>query len=65
MARLLTIALILIAGAAVLAPVVAYFKPAPLPGDFIIPGTDFHVSVLYSLGASVDLGLAYMLILKR
>jgi Protein of unknown function (DUF2905) len=64
--RLLLVILILLMGAAVLAPAISFFNPEPLPGDFIFSwaSTRFVVPVLYSLCASVALALLY-LVMKR
>ena len=58
--------LILVLGAALLAPMVMAFEPDPLPGDFVIPWNSQHlnVPVLWSLCASGVLALFYA-ILKR
>ena len=52
---------IVILGAAVLAPVIAYLGLDPVPGDFVINRDNLHlaVPVTYSLCASMGLGLFY------
>jgi len=52
---------ILVAGAAVLAPMVVMLAPDPIPGDFHITlhNTRINVPVVYSLCASAVLALFY------
>ena len=58
--------LLLLVGAAVVSPAIAYLGLDPLPGDFSIDVGNFHLAVplLYSLAASVALALLYS-VLKR
>ena len=51
MNRLAVLLAILVAGAAILAPVIMLAEPDPLPGDFILTwnNTHYQVSVLWSL----------------
>ena len=62
----LIILLILMVGAAVLAPAVMFLDPEPLPGDFYLTWNNarLHVPVIYSLCASIELGLLYF-VMKR
>jgi hypothetical protein len=66
MRRLPLLLLILVLGAAILAPLVMAFEPDPMPGDFAITWgrQHFAVPVLWSLCASAGLALLYS-ILKR
>lgn len=66
MVRLLTLLLILLVGALVLAPAIALLEPEPLPGDFTFAWNNMHftVPVIYSLCASAGLALFYSL-MKR
>ncbi len=58
--------LILVLGAALLAPMVMMFEPEPMPGDFAIPWNNQHLNipVLWSLCASGALALFYALLKK-
>jgi hypothetical protein len=62
MVKLFLMALILVAGAAILAPVVMAFEPEHLPGDFVLTWNkqNYPVPVLWSLCASGALGLLYL-----
>ena len=62
MKKLLLLALILAAGAAILAPAIMAFEPDPMPGDFVLTlGNQHHaVPVIWSLCASGALGLLYL-----
>ena len=64
--QLLILALILVAGAAMLSPVVMALGPEPMPGDFAFTWNNhrFMVPVVYSLCASAGLALLYS-ILRR
>ncbi|HEX3755528.1 MAG TPA: DUF2905 family protein [Rhizomicrobium sp.] len=66
MARLLVVLAILVLGAAVLAPAIAFLEPGPLPGDFSFTWNNVHIAVpvIYSLCASLGLALFY-LVMKR
>jgi hypothetical protein len=66
MRHLFILVVILIVGAAVLAPVISAIGLDPLPGDFAVNLGDWHlmVPVTYSLCASLGLGLFYYF-LKR
>ncbi len=67
MLRQLFLLLLLIGiGAVVLAPVLIFIGPAPMPGDFIVEWhqRSLNVPVIYSLCASAGLGLLYW-IMKR
>ena len=57
---------ILVLGAAILAPVVMAFEPEPLPGDFTVTWNNQHlpIPVVWSLCASGVLALFYAF-LKR
>jgi hypothetical protein len=59
---LLVLGLILLAGAAILAPIVMAFEPEKMPGDFILSWGKQHylVPVIWSLCASGALGLLYL-----
>ncbi len=59
---LLVLALILLAGAAILAPIVMAFEPEHMPGDFILAWGKQHyaVPVIWSLCASTALALLYL-----
>jgi predicted ribosome-associated RNA-binding protein Tma20 len=61
--RLATLLVILLAGAAILAPVIMLAEPDPMPGDFVIAWNNQHypVPVLWSLCASGALALLYFL----
>ena len=63
MKKLGILLLILVAGAAILAPVIMLAEPDPLPGDFILAWNSQHypVPLLWSLCASGALGLLYLL----
>jgi hypothetical protein len=58
----LILGLILLAGAAILAPIVMAFEPEHMPGDFILTWGKQHylVPVIWSLCASGALGLLYL-----
>jgi hypothetical protein len=66
MRKFLWILAIVMVGAAVMAPAVAYLGLDPMPGDFAIDQGNWHftVPVTYSLCASLGLGLFYYF-LKR
>jgi hypothetical protein len=53
---------ILVVGAAILAPIVMMMEPDPLPGDFVLAWNSQHypVPVLWSLCASGALALLYL-----
>ena len=59
---LLIVGLILLAGAAILAPIVMAFEPEHMPGDFFLTWGKGHyaVPVIWSLCASGALGLLYL-----
>lgn len=61
MGRLGILLLILVAGGAILCPVIMAFEPDPLPGDFTFLWNNQHftVPVLWSLCASGVLALLY------
>ncbi|HEU0163033.1 MAG TPA: DUF2905 family protein [Rhizomicrobium sp.] len=61
MAKILLLLVILVLGAAVLAPVIMAFEPAPMPGDFALEWENhtFAVPVVWSLCASGGLALLY------
>jgi len=61
MAKILLLLVILMLGAAVLAPVIMAFEPAPMPGDFALEWANrkFAVPVVWSLCASGGLALLY------
>jgi hypothetical protein len=61
MRKLFLLALIVVVGAAVLAPVMMMVGFAPQPGDFVLTlgGRPYSVPVLWSLCASGFLGLLY------
>ncbi len=63
MKRLATLLVILLAGAAILAPVIMLAEPDSMPGDFVIAWNNQHypVPVLWSLCASGALALLYFL----
>ena len=63
MRNLLFILVILIIGATALAPAIALLGLDPVPGDFTInlANQKFVVPVVYSLCASLGLGLLYYL----
>ena len=54
---------VLVAGAAILAPSIMAFEPDPLPGDFVLTWLHQHyaIPVLWSLCASGALALLYFL----
>jgi hypothetical protein len=60
--KLILLALVLVAGAAILAPIVMAFEPEHMPGDFILTWAKQHyaVPVIWSLCASAALGLLYL-----
>ena len=66
MSRLLILLGILVLGAAVLAPVIAFFDPAPVAGDFAVTWNNarLNIPVVYSLCASLVLALFYW-VMKR
>ena len=66
MRHLFFVAVIIILGAAALAPAISYIGLDPMPGDFAVNLGDWHlmVPVTYSLCASCALGLFYYF-LKR
>jgi hypothetical protein len=66
MGKLGVMALILVLGAVILAPVVMQFDFDPMPGDFVIPWNNQHLNipVLWSLCASGALALFYALMKK-
>jgi hypothetical protein len=53
---------VLVAGAAILAPSIMAFEPDPLPGDFVLTWLHQHyaIPVLWSLCASGALALLYL-----
>ena len=61
--KLILLALVLVAGAAILAPIVMAFEPEHMPGDFILTWAKQHyaVPVIWSLCASGALTLLYSL----
>jgi hypothetical protein len=61
--KLVTMLLILVVGAAILAPIIMALEPDPLPGDFVLTwsGQHYPVPVLWSLCASGVLALLYSL----
>ena len=61
MRRILLILVILVLGAAMLAPAIGYIGLDPVPGDFTLNRGNWHivVPVTYSLCASLGLGLLY------
>jgi hypothetical protein len=61
MAKIGILLLILVAGAAILAPIIMAFAPEPLPGDFTLAWQNqkFAVPVIWSLCASGALALLY------
>ncbi|HVV27926.1 MAG TPA: DUF2905 family protein [Rhizomicrobium sp.] len=61
MRRLLVLLAILLAGAAILSPIIMAFEPDPLPGDFTLGWENHHVTVpvAWSLCASAFLTLLY------
>ena len=58
----LILGLILLAGAAILAPIVMAFEPARMPGDFIMTWgkQQLAIPVIWSLCASGALSLLYL-----
>ena len=62
MKKLGTLLLILVAGAAILAPIIMLVEPDPLPGDFILAWNSQHypVPAVWSLCASGALALLYL-----
>jgi Protein of unknown function (DUF2905) len=66
MSKLVVMLLILVLGAAILAPVVMAFEPEPMPGDFTVTWNNQHllIPVVWSLCASGVLALFYA-IMKR
>jgi hypothetical protein len=61
MKRLPILLLILVVGAAILAPIIMLAEPDPMPGDFVLTWDTQHyaVPVLWSLCASGALALLY------
>ena len=59
--KLIMLALILVIGAAILAPIVMAFDPERLPGDFIFSWgkQNYLIPVIWSLCVSACLGLLY------
>ena len=59
--KLVLIALILLIGGAILAPIVMAFDPDRMPGDFIFSWGKQHylIPVIWSLCVSAALGLLY------
>jgi hypothetical protein len=59
--KLILLALILVLGAAILAPIVMAFDPERLPGDFIFSWgkQNYLIPVAWSLCVSAGLGLLY------
>ena len=55
--------MILLLGAAILAPIIMMIEPDPLPGDFVLAwnGQHYAVPLLWSLCASGVLALLYLL----
>jgi len=66
MGKLGVILVILVLGAAILAPLVMAFEPEPLPGDFVFTWDNrkYAVPVGWSLCASAVLALFYS-VMKR
>jgi hypothetical protein len=64
MRQVFLVGLILIAGAAVLSPVIAAFDFDRVPGDIVFRLGDAHINipVAYSLCASLSLGLLYKIV---
>jgi hypothetical protein len=62
MKKLLLLALILVVGAVIIAPVIMAFELDPMPGDFVLTLGNQHyaVPVIWSLCASGALGLLYL-----
>jgi hypothetical protein len=60
--RLAILLVILVVGAAILAPIIMLAEPDPLPGDFVLSFNNQHypVPVLWSLCASGALALLYL-----
>lgn len=52
---------VIVLGAAVLSVALSFLDLEAMPGDIVInrPGLNMHISVLYSLGASVSLALLF------
>lgn len=63
---MLIVLLILVLGAAMLAPVIMAMEPEPMPGDFAFTWNNhqYLVPAFYSLCASAGLALLYF-VLKR
>jgi hypothetical protein len=63
MGKLAGLLLILLAGAAILAPIVMALELEPMRGDFVLAwhGQTYHVPVIWSLCASGALTLLYSL----
>jgi hypothetical protein len=61
MGRYAVLLLILVLGAAIMAPVIMLMEPDPLPGDFVLAWDSQHypIPVLWSLCASGCLALLY------
>ena len=66
MRQVLFLLVIVILGAAILAPVIGYIGLDPVPGDFVVHQGNMQIAVpvTYSLCASVGLALFYYF-LKR
>ena len=62
MKKLAILVVILVVGAAILAPIIMLAEPDPLPGDFVLSFNNQHypVPVLWSLCASGLLALSYL-----
>lgn len=63
MVRITILLLILVAGAALLAPVIMVMEPDPMPGDFVFAWNNqsYPVPVVWSLCASGGLTLLYLI----
>jgi hypothetical protein len=61
--RLALMLLILVVGAAILAPIIMLAEPDPMPGDFVLAWNNQHypVPAVWSLCASGALALLYLL----
>ena len=62
MRRLALVLMILVVGAAILAPIIMLAEPDPMPGDFVLSLNNQHypVPALWSLCASGALALLYL-----
>jgi len=60
--RLALVLLILVVGAAILAPIIMLAEPDPMPGDFVLAWNNQHypVPAVWSLCASGALALLYL-----